>query len=636
VGIDWLDMQGDSKLTFKTVNNIFFDGTKQRERSTQIRVPVTSTNNRVLNYLQKEGTGNTTSRVMNCEVYTDNVRVLTGSLRVLRADSKGFSVYILGSWATLDDVFNNLRLRDLSYPFTPESSIQTYMDEGYPARPLTGAMSFVFKPIYFRDWAENVGAFNGISSITDPIGAEPGRGTTRQILWVSLCYVIDRIAHHAGLSVGDCILHDDAELRTLYFYQNIFLSFNTATELPGRVMPDMSVIEFIDAIEKAFCCEFSVGKDKTLNCGHVGGLADGVAQADWTSRLSGGFTRVYRENDGQGFTFGYDREWVKLYAPWQPDGVNFLGVFNSNTELQDYLTNPSNFEDLVRVPDGGTPYVERVYNQEDSLCFVPNENHWFVLRKQWDDDFDTHAWYPEEYNGQIQSTEGYTLGPSVATVSDLPDPTLTNGVLHLVLSENWYYGSTGTDWRKAFYHADPVKVGDGARELVPKLVPVMMDRLGTDWTGSSGGQTSEVLRVPAIKNVKELVEGQDTYDQEATEAPLMLAFRRGIRQSTDWTGLEYDYPYLSSDEYERDGTVSGNYSLLWHGPRGRYAMWWERWADVLMRGRIVECSINMSVIELAAVDLARPVLIRGMKCMIMEMAVELPLIAPVKFKMLRV
>jgi hypothetical protein len=66
VGNEWLDMPQDAKTTYRKVSNIFFDGTKQRERSTQLRLPATSKNSRILNYLQMEGTINNAVRVMNC------------------------------------------------------------------------------------------------------------------------------------------------------------------------------------------------------------------------------------------------------------------------------------------------------------------------------------------------------------------------------------------------------------------------------------------------------------------------------------------------------------------------------------------------------------------------------------------
>jgi hypothetical protein len=151
-------------------------------------------------------------------------------------------------------------------------------------------------------------------------------------------------------------------------------------------------------------------------------------------------------------------------------------------------------------------------------------------------------------------------------------------------------------------------------------------------TGTTNYFVNDWWRLPIIKDA--LIPDKFPFPQ--------LAFKRGIRQSWSMdgpqlniTGYNHDYTYASSDEFDTDRTDAFNYSLHWDGEKGLFNTWWYDWAQILIGGQEIQVDIHLNSIDIANMDFSKPVYLKGAKCYIKEIDLQLPLSGATRVKFLK-
>lgn len=614
----WLDLDPNLAIKYRWVNNVFFNRTKQRERTLQFSAADTPNNNRALQYLTKIGTPNDASTQVSCQVYDGKRFVMNATLKVKRTDRR-YHIHLLGEWGSLHDLFGNKTFDDLTWNIETPSLDEAEIRNGdYPDFPFWNPAVYWFNCV---DQAspgtqqEYHGLYNYLYSHD---GQDVRRGVARHAPY--LLHLFDGLAASTEIStISEGPFASDPELRKL-----IMLSTGRITETsqiaPSGFLPNMKVVDFFESIEKMFCCTFLLDLGtRSLKTVFHKATANSIEFVDWTDKLVGEIQRDW-ENRITGFKYTWDKELLNTYTPYYHNKATVDGT-----------------NDWMRVPFLEHPSDNRFYHYSENSLFGP-----VTIDGQ-----DTTS--VVEYVGNIQDPEKFEVYAEYDTMDqiDLFDQALDKKLVY-VKSRYSYYWITNFAWRYQFHKYQGLKTTEDSNyPVAPKVFPAFMDQMGPRHYDSSQlpwlvVDVDDTWRLPCVKGAS-FHTGSNENDSDQFKTIPQLAFKRGLAYSLDYNkqkqvieGTNYQYAYASSDEFDPDETDSYNYSLHWDGPKGLYNTWWKDWADVLTGGQEITAMINLNHTDINNLDFTKPVYLKGAKCFILELELRIPLTGPTKVKFLKV
>jgi hypothetical protein len=631
LGEEWLDVPGNAVLKYRMTSNIFFDGEKQRERSLQLNLPYTARNNRLLGRLADTPTAtNAQTLWLNVEVFSGQTYVFEGTLKV-KETARGYAVHILGQMGTLHEMVGDDNLRDIEWSTGLTGSVtrQQIAEGSYPTYPVWYPAMLMFQAAPQDTLASvNEGLFSSVKGrYMAPPAPFPNSNPNATNAAFYLLYVLDTICKYYGIGklggiwrtseLADLLLHS-ADIRDFDWEKQAFT--------PESV-PDMKVLDFLGMLETMFCCEFRLDNDLQLTCTFMRDTAVRTDMVEWTDRLSGPVTRFWTDNT-EGLHLKWPDKLADMYNPADTSVMASPQKFDTNADT------------LVI-------YVAQDVAYSGVSAYVRCENHWFR--------FQTYngelKWVNEDWNMQIQQPDPAQLLPEVANLAALPTITpALFGKVALVRNEGWYYMAQGVagfpfsyKWDKAFWNATELKLGQRYRTIEPQGFPVPMDKLGPDYEGDPFGYEFK-MRLPGFKGVKCRTDATEKVTaQVPSDLMPVLSFKREIVtvSQTNWPGgvptvITFPYCYASSDEFDADLNDAYDLSLWWDGPKGLYNLWWKDWAQVLIGSQEIEMMLNLTLTDIIALDMHRPVYIDGMKMWLRTVDVSFPLTGPVKVRAVRV
>ena len=615
VGDDWLDMPQDAKMRYTITNNIFFDGDKQRERSFPMELPNTPTNNRVFSWLVEHGTENSANTKFNCGLYNNRTFVADGTLKV-KQTQRGYSIYILGQWATLSDTFRDDKMRDVLWPtgLTAPVTMQDIAEGSYPDYPCWYPGMEMFKAAPQDAW---VGIGDGLFAYFTGnymSVSGPDQNTQAANAAFYFLYILDTLcdAYNIGRVTG--LFRTDPELTQLLVHSIDIRNYDwEKTYFTPESIPDMTIMEFFESIETLFCCEFVMDADRMLSTRFLRDTAARIDYLDLTQKVAGPILRKWDEVP-KDVELTWPKELEDLYPSLKLDTGSESYIYETGVENAAIL-------------------LAQDASYSGKLAYVKCDNHWTCFKEY----AGSFRWEIVEWNMQIQKPVPANTLAEVASYVSLPAASGNEGKSALVRNENWFYTSDGTTWYKAFYNAASISLGSDTRKITPKCFPIPMDLMKADYDGDPIGYKYE-MRLPGFKGVDCRVDANsENTSKSPSEIPPVLSFKREIWDvdQTFWPGgiatvLSFPMCYASSDEFDPDLTDAYDYSLWFDGPKGIYETWWKQWAQVLSGAQEIDIMMNLTLTDIISLDLHRPVYINGMKCWIKEVALELPLASATK------
>jgi hypothetical protein len=582
----WLETPADTVMKFKLENNIFFDNARRREYSMSITLPLSPTNNELLGWMAEIGTSNSARTNYSCELYSDNVYLMSGELVVQRTNN-GYSVNVLTGYGAFEQLAGDTKLRDLDLSWTPFSPISalTVASATYPDYPYslaeTVAPNFIGRPDYGNVTNTQGYSFFGIHTFSGSPIAYP-----------YVHAILDIITNNFGYQRFSGSYMDDPELQTLMLCSaKINRNF---TYIDPQILPDLTVSEFLESISKLFCLSIKPDfKQKKLSLNLLKPLTESTNYLDWTNKVAGEFSRNWT-NFTNGLHFKFADNFKKLYIPYDTTKLRWNGnvandwhfpvVIGTDEELVLSLT--SNFYMRFSVQEIGAG--------------GPNE------------------WYAEDINVNIGDTTQLDIIPSVQDYWSLPSAGANQSKACLVIDENMYYYSDGIDWTTISYNCDDLKIGNYKRLIEPKISPMPIAR-----TGDSAFSPHRLL-CPVIRNYKAYNDSSEIPTITEAEIPTMAVFNRGIQQNSNGD----NYLFASSDVYDIDGVKQWDYGLYWDGENGLYEKFWRNWAEFLVSSQEVEVPIWLTATDWANLNIERPIIIRNVIGFIKSIAIEFPITKP--------
>ena len=228
------------------------------------------------------------------------------------------------------------------------------------------------------------------------------------------------------------------------------------------------------------------------------------------------------------------------------------------------------------------------------------------------------------------------LRPAVATVADLPAtiPITTTDLavaygpqVRLVEAEGWYYAATAA-------YVDGVSARLTWTPLVVALPPVAVN--------GGGEEQAQATCYTATRPTRFQLDSTNpaTVTLPAISQPPYLANQTAVERSTALRLLFYNGLQLASDGVSRYPqlshlSASGALSLRLGGPAGTYQQLLRDWLPVKLRGTSYKQALLLTALDLARLDLARPLRLDGVAYLIKKLSATVPLRKPATVELVR-
>lgn len=584
------------KFKVSFLSQLFPDNWNRRDRSTPFNLPKSPKNNSILDWRGEIGVvGNPELAV---EVFQDGAFLFKGTLRVKDVGTEYGAHFLtaLGEWdhRTLDK-----SLKDYAYdsgsPWTvPDATITSNV---YPTVPFAFPVFYAYMFLEERDGdilkEENVYPHTYY-------GMVPGSSNST---FVSpyVMYVIDSIMSEEGFQKpgGDFML--DSELRTLVMMSNAHRPEDlTGWEFDAaEFLPDMKVRDFFDSLRAMF----NIG----VYFDPMGGqplilkneeLVNAQAAKNWSSKVPYKWVKLFDNQFGK-VRLGYSEAYYEKYAEKRIP-ASYKGPY---TEWSDYMINVLALKTTWLIESENT-----YWSNSDGQG-----------KRNWD------------YNCIQIDPSRFTRLPDVPDKASLPAVTYPDdaGKICLVENEGWIYrciyGSVaaGAVWVKWIWDNWPVNANEPnvAYDLKSQIGIPVMDRIGGEISPAD-----ELYYIACMKGEEAI---SDIYYTQQRDNMAMMAFNRGLR--LHGTGVGYEFLF-SSDEYDYNFNVIGDYCLRWHGERGLYNVFWKNTANFLENAQPYKFQGNLNLVDLSNFKMYEKIHIHGMDGFIKQMDVEFPLTGPVEFE----
>jgi hypothetical protein len=131
----WLDVPDDTIMKFTLENNMFFDNARRREHSMSISLPLTSTNNRELGWLNQIGTSNSANTEFQCALFNGSTYLMSADL-IVHKTMDNYMVNITTGYGSFDVIVGDVTIRELDLTWPSFSTDLVDINAGsWPAYP---------------------------------------------------------------------------------------------------------------------------------------------------------------------------------------------------------------------------------------------------------------------------------------------------------------------------------------------------------------------------------------------------------------------------------------------------------------------------------------------------------------------
>ncbi len=427
--------------------------------------------------------------------------------------------------------------------------------------------------------------------------------------------VIDLIFADLGFRVVSNPFRQSVELRRLVVLNNVADTICAGTLDYSELMPDCTVEEFMNALWVRFGLTFHI--DSEEGCVYLY-LLDDILQepAEWV-------VDNYRSSERIDITFDTP-QYIAMRA-----GTSLDGAAPACERFEDYIKGLSLLDLKVgesitlwkpsssgkgwdgEFADG--PEVEPEYPDDRDPADIPDP---------WDD-YDRDLWEDDRDDDRERVAPATRSGTQGVTVNSrqtwLGRETVTGRWWKLDL-----VNGLKKDSSSGFFEWNPAPSDLDAMELssVDECVPVEKISIGsTGTTNNFSGYAPAFLT--GARHFHSYIKGNDSEnDKDGDTTPLAFMFAYNIDEKTIGRNApeNIDGKALDID----DGGDPGP-TLYFQFADGLFANYWSRYDEILRHGaRTVEIDIRMAKSEYQGINILKPVLFKGSRCLIDKVEYSLP------------
>lgn len=588
----WLDVPEDLRLKMTFYSQVFPDNWNRRDHSFPGEFAKTPNNNKLLAHKGEIGI-TVTNFDVDCKVYQDKTFLFNGVLRISDI-GKTYSFHLLTTFGSWDHRTLGKTLQDFQYDSDQIFTLtdQEVVDGQYPDVPFAFPAFYAFKffadqrgtmPLQTYDWH----AYYGVPTTG---GATPPYPSPY------IMYVLDSIFQESGFNPPTGTFKQNDELKKLLMISNRHRPEDNTDWIfdAGKHLPEMKVSDFLTSLRAMF--NIGVFFEKQNNDVRLM-LNEAILQnpdyIDWTEKTPLQFIKSADKAFGE-VRIQQSQELQELYPEIGIKG-NFTGPLNEESDAFNSV------QQLGR----------HILTLASNTYWTPNAEY--------------GDWSPLDYNAIIADPTNFPQLTDVADFADLQTPAadILNSIC-LVQNEHWYYRCIYDQfndlytWIKFLYdnYGHNINVENPAIDLECKIAVPVMDRTGVSLA------FNQLLYVPSIKNVLAI---SDLFNMDNTKHMSMMVFNRGVQPQ----GSGYpDSVQFSSDEYNYNKDVIGNFSLLWNGERGLINTHWKTTLGYLRNAQVYKFRPMLTLTDFMNFTMDQKVYLHGMKGMVKQMDVEFPLTKP--------
>lgn len=433
--------------------------------------------------------------------------------------------------------------------------------------------------------------------------------------FVKVWRVLEFIFADLGLEVTENPFKENAELERLVVLNNVADSCCTGTLRYADLMPDCQVSDFLQALWVRFglVCGIDFGRG-TVGLRLLRDILRTPASRSLTADAADDDTVRYQE-----------RRYVTLSASTGIDGAapaterfeDFAkGCDRSDIALGCNIGNWRNVGTKAE-PRWDGDVSDELYEDYDPDRDYPDwepPSFWDDDRDPWLDDMDTRALRAPATRAAVSAAAASPAGvPRQRLAREF-----STGIWYRLDPANGRVKSTSSSWFKW----DPASEGLEPMDLTSEDECVPIQTVMSTSTGYSFSGRIPLYMFGA-RHLHTYIKGSDPdKESDGEETPLAFLFAYPFKGHTiGRVNGEHD----SGGAMLLDDGSYPQYSLYFQFQDGLFATFWRDYDEILRHGnREIEVTVRMKTSELNGFDMLRPVLFRGVRCLVDRMEYSLP------------
>lgn len=427
--------------------------------------------------------------------------------------------------------------------------------------------------------------------------------------------VLELIFADLGLEVKENPFRTDIELERLVVLNNVADSCCTGTLHYADIMPDCQVSDFLQALWVRFGLVCSIDFEHgTADLRLLRDILRTPAARSLTADAADDDIVRYQQ-----------RQYVTLSAATGIEGAapaterfeDFAkGCDQSDIALGYNVGNWRNVGTKAE-PRWDGDVSDELYEDYDPDRDYPDwepPSFWDDDRDPWQDDMDTHSLRAPA----SRSAAPRASAPSAGLTRQQLAREFSTGMWYRLDPANGRVKSTSSSW----FNWDPASEGLEAMDLSSNDECVPIQQVTSTATGYSfSGRLP--LYLFGARHLHTYIKGSDPdKDSDGEETPLAFLFAYPFKGHTiGRVNGEHD----SGGAMHLDDGTYPLYSLYFQFQDGLFATFWRDYDEILRHGnREIEVTVRMKTSELNGFDMLRPVLFRGVRCLVERVEYSLP------------
>lgn len=448
----------------------------------------------------------------------------------------------------------------------------------------------------------------------------------RLILMPFLKYLIDKVFEESGYTY-DSSFFSDEEIASLILYNpHAYEEETLLPPLPSFLyyydydlklnVPKITGRELLTKIKNTFCLGiFPSTTSKTMKIKTMNEVLEDNSYVDWTLKLVVQPNHVTHTkwNDKK---YGVNLSISKFDESWMDKNLfDYTGyVYQGEVSSFGSLPSSADEKDLYYLKSNVIPVHIVEWLGPDHSDYSPGLSNSFNGGLSQDAFTNITVWkYDNKYY--------YKSTNAISDFIPTPLPTSDADCTEVYLEGFYKYNIPNDEWNFFARNVENFTIGDVNKESVeitetastiyPAIMSNPTDAVGAAWPGSF----ARTVKCPVAFHKGESFVAK----YEGVFKDVCLLFYRGVAQDS----LGDDYPFASADDTDMEGTEVGDYTLYWHGEKGLYKKWWEKYANFLLTTYHVEFYFLLDINDFLDLDLSKKIKVFDQRFFIDKLSFDL-------------
>jgi len=449
----------------------------------------------------------------------------------------------------------------------------------------------------------------------------------RLIFMPFLKYLIDKVFEESGYTYTSSFLSDE-EIASLILYNphayeeeiplpsdpGVFTFYDYDLKLN---VPKITGRELITRIKNTFCLGiFPSTTSKTMAIKTMNEVLEDNSYIDWTSKL------VIQENHvthtkWNDKKYGVNLSISKFDESWMDKNlVDYTGyTYQGQVSAFGSLPSSAGEKDLYYLKSNVIPVhiIEWLGpDHSDYQAGLSNSTNGGVLGQDPFTNITVWKYAGNYYYKSTNAISDFIPNPLPTSDADCTQVYLEGFYKFNIPKAEWnFFARNVENFTVGDVTKDKVEITETASTIYPAIMSNPTDAVGAAWPGSY----ARTVKCPVAFHKGESFVSK----YEGIFTDVCLLFYRGVAQDS----IGGDYPFASADDTELDGTVVGDYTLYWHGTKGLYKKWWEKYANFLLTTYHVEFYFLLDVTDFLNLDLSKKIKVFDQRFFIDKLSFDL-------------